>query len=85
MPKLQDYACRACEHIFEFFHVGREIAACPQCGSTACDLRLGGHAFTTIVPTYPGAKRRKAGYVHEHVNRPAEKVSVSVPNRQGDP
>jgi len=37
------------------------------------------------VPTYPGAKRRKAGYVHQYVNRPAEKVSVSVPNRPGDP
>lgn len=40
--------------------------------------------MSVIVPDYPGAQRRKAGYVHKYVNRPAERTTVSVPQSKGD-
>jgi hypothetical protein len=40
--------------------------------------------MAVIVPDYPGAHRRKAGYVHKYVNRPAERATVSVPRGKGD-
>lgn len=61
-----------------------EAVTC-ACGSTDCEPLLGGRSFHTIIPMYPGSKRLKAGYVHNYVNRPAEKVSVSVPGRRGEP
>lgn len=79
MPKLQGYACRTCGEAFDYTHMNAEDLASCICGSTELDLQLGGKSFSTIIPTYPGAKRRKAGYQHLYVNRPAEKVSVSVP------
>lgn len=81
MALLQNYTCLDCGTSYEFLHhPADEPAVCPACGSHHAEPQLqGGHIFTTIVPTYPGAKAHKAGYVHQYVNRPAEKISVSVP------
>lgn len=77
---MQDYRCRECGHRFEYLHQTTEdIEVCPQCGSNEADLQLGGHQLTTIIPSYPGCKKVKAGYVHTHGDRPAEKISVTVP------
>lgn len=80
MPKLQGYICQTCGEGYEFTHHPMdEQNVCPACGSTKADLTLGGTLLTTIIPIYPGCKRLKAGHVHSHGDRPAEKGSVSVP------
>jgi putative FmdB family regulatory protein len=81
MAKLQEYACRACGKNYEFLHhPSNEPAACPSCGSLDAELQLGGAPLlTVIVPVYPGCKKHKAGFVHSHGDKPAEKNSVQVP------
>jgi hypothetical protein len=34
--------------------------------------------LSKIVPVYPGSKKHKAGYVHTHGDRPAEKAGSQV-------
>ena len=85
MPKLQDYRCRTCTTHFEYLHqTPEDMQVCPVCGSNEADLQLGGRQLTTIVPAYPGCKKVRAGYVHTHGDRPAEKISVSVPRSIGE-
>lgn len=59
------------------------LPTCPACGGqiSADDERFGGKSFNIIVPTYPGALKHKAGYVHSHGDRPAEKGSVAIPRK----
>ncbi len=63
-----------------------DIARCAICGNTMStdDEKLGGKSFHVIVPTHRTSKKIKAGYVHSHGDRPAEKGSVSVPRNKGD-
>ena len=63
-----------------------DMATCPSCNNpvTEEDLMLGGHSCTTIVPMSRDSLKRKAGYVHTHADRPAEKGSVSVPSTYGE-
>ena len=84
MAKKQDYRCRGCNTVYEFLHhPSDEPAVCPSCGSQDAEVILsGGHQFHVIVPTYRGSKKLKAGYVHTHGDRPAEKGSVSVPREK---
>ena len=78
--RLNEYLCRQCTTRFEYLHKNMEdTQKCPQCDSNDVELQLGGHTLTAIIPSYPGCKRQKAGYVHSHGDRPAEKMSVSVP------
>jgi hypothetical protein len=60
-----------------------DVALCTSCGKQAGDKDelLGGKSNVITVPMYPGAKKIKAGYVHQHGDRPAEKGSVSVPTK----
>jgi putative FmdB family regulatory protein len=84
MPLLRDYACNACGNHYEFMHHPTDTpAVCPHCASQDATGVMGGHLVTKFVPTYPGCKRVKAGYVHSHGDRPAEKISVSVPTKVG--
>lgn len=59
------------------------LPTCPACDGQihADNERFGGKSFHVIVPTYPGALKNKAGYVHTHGDRPAEKGSVAVPRK----
>ncbi len=81
MPKIREYVC-SCGHRFEHMHMSEEdAAACPSCmrAATPDDEVLGGVPFNTIVPMHRTSLKNKAGYVHTHGDRPAEKGSVSVP------
>lgn len=86
MPKLKEYGC-SCGHRFEHIYMASEeeatLPTCPACGGqiSADDERFGGKSFNIIVPTYPGALKHKAGYVHSHGDRPAEKGSVAIPRK----
>ena len=59
------------------------LPTCEKCGGqvVADNEVFGGTPFHVIVPTYPGALKNKAGYVHTHGDRPAEKGSVAVPRK----
>jgi len=83
MPKLNDYECTRCNTVYEYLLHGEDkTPICPKCASTEHRLEfVGGHQFKTIIPTYPGAKKRKAGYVHNYTNKPAEKAYISVPKK----
>jgi hypothetical protein len=86
VPKLRGYAC-SCGHRFEHtFHTGDDEAvlpACPSCGDKITEHNevLGGVPFGTIVPMHRTSLKNKAGYVHTHGDRPAEKGSVAVPRK----
>lgn len=82
MPKLDDFVCSTCNEQFEFLKMSKEeLIVCPKCESNEVVISPGGHLFTKIVPTTKTSKRHKAGYVHEFTNRPAEKISISVPKK----
>ena len=83
MPKLREYRC-ACGVQFEhLFMTADETPACPECGVAASenDELMGGTLCSTIIPMYKGSLKQKAGYVHTHADRPAEKGSVAVPRK----
>jgi hypothetical protein len=63
-----------------------EVPKCPSCGEAVSDRdeRLGGKSFHVIVPMHRTSLKNKAGYVHTHADRPAEKGSVSVPRNKGE-
>jgi hypothetical protein len=80
---LRGYRCD-CGRQFEYTHSDSEDAAvCPDCSRTmtSADELLGGKSCTTIVPMSRTSLKNKAGYVHTHGDRPAEKGSVSVPSK----
>lgn len=83
MPTLRGYAC-PCGSTFEHLHMSPDDSAqCPGCARVPeeRDEVLGGTMFNTIVPMYKGSLKHKAGYVHSHADRPAEKGLVAVPRK----
>ena len=86
MPKIRGYSCE-CGEQFEYTHMQEdEEAPCPVCGriATENDEVMGGRPLGTIVPMSRSSLKNKAGYVHTHGDKPAEKGSVSVPANKGD-
>ena len=86
MPKIREYACE-CGERFEHMHMcEEEEAPCPSCQRVATkdDEILGGKPFHVIVPMHRSSLKNKAGYVHTHGDRPAEKGSVAVTGNKGD-
>ena len=80
MPKLQAYRCEECGVAYDYLHMtSDDVAMCPACSSVKSDLQLGGKSLYKIIPVYPNSKRLRAGYVHSHGDRPAEKISSQVP------
>lgn len=67
--------------------MGPEDAARCDCGRvmTSDDERLGGVVCQTIVPMHRTSLKNKAGYVHTHGDRPAEKSYVAVPRGKESP
>ena len=83
MAILRGYLCD-CGTNFEHMHRPQnDVAKCPACKRVASekDEVLGGRTFHTIIPMYKGSLKQKAGYVHSHGDKPAEKGSVAVPSK----
>ena len=80
-----DYKCKQCEK--EFYLIvdkeKKDSQICPACGGELERLVTGFHMDKETIPIYPGSHARMAGYCHQYVNRPAEKISVSVPKKIG--
>lgn len=86
VPKIQDYAC-PCGELFEYMSMGdADPASCPKCLQVLgpAEIRPGGHKCEIIIPMYNGSLRQKAGHVHTHGDRPAEKRYVTVPRAKGE-
>lgn len=76
MP-VYDFTCPKCKHV-ETNVIAKldEEIKCPKCEAVMTHDHPAPHTLTTIIPTYPGSKRYKAGYVHQFGNRPATKTQV---------
>jgi putative FmdB family regulatory protein len=82
MLKRFSFECEACGHEFDELVEGVEgkPERCFSCGSSKGFKKLPS-VFSnpsTIVVDYPGSKRFKAGYVHTHGDRPAEKKGSQI-------
>lgn len=74
MP-LHDFKCPSCGEVKEEIVKNGEIVRCDSCGKSMEKIFLKSAThLTTIIPSYPGCKAQKAGYVHTHGDRPATKV-----------
>lgn len=76
---LRDFHCPQCKTTLEDLVLDAYCPPCPAC-QTPMERILGESTgpgiLTTIIPTYPGSQRRKAGYQHKHINRPATKTQI---------
>jgi putative FmdB family regulatory protein len=76
MP-VYDYRCSCCSHLEQDVIAKLdEVVSCPACGEPMARLACAPHVLTTIVPTYPGSQRHKAGHVHKFQNQPATRTQV---------
>lgn len=74
---LRDFECSECGYTQEELVSDTETVLCPNCEHPMVAVFIQApRDFKVIVPDYPGSKARKAGYVHTHGNRPAEKIQV---------
>lgn len=80
---LYDFRCLSCEVVFEDLVAANQTTVqCPECLSPSAERMIPAPAvFHEIVPTSKTSKKRKAGYVHSHGDRPKTpgKIQVSVP------
>lgn len=83
MPRIDDYEC-PCGERFEFTRMtSDEPVPCPSCGGLISTALVGAKLIEVIVPMHRKSLTKKAGFVHSHGDRPAEKRSVSVPANKG--
>lgn len=75
MP-MYDYRCPACKTETDELVRNADVKVlCPECGKKM--ERVWSHCpptLTNIIPSHPGCKAHKAGYVHSHGDRPATKI-----------
>lgn len=85
MAILRGYLCDCGERFEHMTRTDDPIPRCPACARVAGDNDevLGGHLFGTIIPMHRRSLRQKAGYVHTHGDKPAERGSVAVPSKGG--
>jgi putative FmdB family regulatory protein len=83
MPRIDDHQC-ACGNRFEHMQMTQdEGVACPKCGGSDVETLVGSHLVDVIVPMHRRSLTQKAGFVHSHGDRPAERRSVSIPANKG--
>ncbi len=83
MPRIDDYEC-PCGNRFEYMRMtSDETTRCPSCGSADAFATVGAKLVTIIVPMHRRSLTQKAGFVHSHGDRPAERGYVSVPANKG--
>jgi putative FmdB family regulatory protein len=74
MP-LYDFLCSHCDTTFEeIVPVPQTAHECPKCQKNADRILSGTKQLTTIIPSYPGCKKKKAGYIHTHGDKKATKI-----------
>lgn len=80
---LHDFVCTHCNSCFEALVQSDERETPCACGYTAGRVMSAPKTFHEIVPTTLTSKKRKAGWVHSHGDRPKTpgKIQVSVPSK----
>lgn len=83
MAILRGYLCNCGENFEHTNYPDDPVPVCPACQRVATekDQVMGGNLFSTIVPMSRSSLKHKAGFVHSHADRPAEKKSVAVPSK----
>lgn len=78
---LHDFHCESCDKTFEELVKSDQTATPCTCGQQARRIMSAPKTFHEIVPTSKTSKKRKAGYVHSHGDRPKTpgKIQVAVP------
>jgi len=83
MPRIDDYEC-SCNEQFEHLRMTlEEEVRCPRCGDICATPKVGSHLVDVIVPMHRRSLTQKAGFVHSHGDRPAERGSVAIPANKG--
>lgn len=83
MPRIDDYQC-SCGNQFEYMRMApEEVVHCTACGDTDAVATVSAKLVGVIVPMHRRSLTRKAGFVHSHGDRPAERGSISVPANKG--
>ena len=85
MPMF-DYICDHCRlETEEVVSDPKEDVPCPDCGHVMSRVwRSAPVTMNTVIPSYPGCKGNKAGYVHTHSpKRPATKIQSGYGGSQG--
>lgn len=72
---MYDFECD-CGHTEEQLVQPDEEVHCPECNALMRRCLGSPRIFSTIVATYPGSKKHKAGYEHKYVNQPATKTQI---------
>ncbi|MBU1891200.1 hypothetical protein KJ782_07000 [Patescibacteria group bacterium] len=75
MP-VYDFRCACGVELLDHVACYDEKVLCPLCKEVMDRDMPAPHTFSTIVPTYPGSAKLKAGYVHKHQARSAEKTQM---------
>jgi predicted nucleic acid-binding Zn ribbon protein len=82
MYKTVEFQCTECkeirEELIDTSNPDELIEGCEHCNAPMERVLSSFATFNKIIPTYPGSQRRKAGYQHKHVNRPATKTQVGA-------
>ena len=81
--KLNDFWCPVCNFTGELLLSKGEIPLCPECQNELKTLPARPHVLTEIIPSYPGCKKQKAGYVHTHGDHEATKIQSGYGGGQG--
>lgn len=78
---LHDFHCPHCNTTFEDLVHRDQMYLQHSCGHDAVRCMPAPKVFQEIVPTTKTSKKRKAGYVHSHGDRPKTpgKIQVAVP------
>jgi putative FmdB family regulatory protein len=83
MPRIDDHQC-VCGNRFEHMRMTQdEHVSCPECRGSDLEVLVSSHLVNVIVPMHRRSLTQKAGFVHSHGDRPAERGSVSVPANKG--
>jgi putative FmdB family regulatory protein len=83
MPRIDDYQC-PCGNRFEYMRMtSDEVVRCPSCSGADATATVSAKLVEIIVPMHRRSLTQKAGFVHSHGDRPAERGSVSVPANKG--
>jgi putative FmdB family regulatory protein len=79
MFKLHEFHCNDCGQGFESLVKKDQVPQCSNCTSTNnTKLISATKSFTTIIPDYPGSKKKKAGYIHSHGDKPKTPGKIQV-------
>lgn len=73
--RMRDFQCKCGVMLEELVDNEVRTWTCPTCGSAMEQVWIAPpKIFSTVVPTYPGCKAQKAGYMHTHGDRPATRT-----------